>query len=215
MPYISGRRPECNTGRPHPRARRERSIARRRRADRGPRYRLGRTRSRAMVAEPCEVGPVGVEYLVRAARVTDIDRVVALSDDVGADRPRRQPARGGRSHAPAGLPAAGQHRRRGSRGASSSVARSSRSDRPFEPAGTSARSTSWSSTRSTTPIGSPRRSSRSCSGRPATRAAPSSRPNGPTTTRRFARWQRMGFGEAGPRIQRTVAAAGAAARRTT
>jgi GNAT superfamily N-acetyltransferase len=34
-----------------------------------------------MVAEPCEVGPVGVEYLVRAARVTDIDRFVALSDE--------------------------------------------------------------------------------------------------------------------------------------
>jgi hypothetical protein len=33
-----------------------------------------------MVAEPCEVGPVAVEYLVRAARVTDIARVVALSD---------------------------------------------------------------------------------------------------------------------------------------
>jgi Acetyltransferase (GNAT) family. len=30
----------------------------------------------------------------------------------------------------------------------------------------------------------------------------------------LARWQRMGFGEAGPRIQRTVTAAGAAARRT-
>ena len=34
-----------------------------------------------MVAEPCEVGPVALEYLVRAARVTDIDRVVALCDD--------------------------------------------------------------------------------------------------------------------------------------
>ena len=34
-----------------------------------------------MVAEPCEVGPVALEYLVRAARVTDIDRVVNLSDD--------------------------------------------------------------------------------------------------------------------------------------
>ncbi|TFG68917.1 MAG: GNAT family N-acetyltransferase [Thermomicrobiales bacterium] len=33
-----------------------------------------------MGARPCEVEPVGVEYLVRAARVTDIDRVVALSD---------------------------------------------------------------------------------------------------------------------------------------
>jgi len=38
-------------------------------------------RSRAWVAEPCEVGPVSVEYLVRAARVTDIDRIVALSDE--------------------------------------------------------------------------------------------------------------------------------------
>jgi predicted N-acetyltransferase YhbS len=31
----------------------------------------------------------------------------------------------------------------------------------------------------------------------------------------LARYQRMGFGEAGPRIQRSVAAAGAAARRTS
>ena len=31
----------------------------------------------------------------------------------------------------------------------------------------------------------------------------------------FARWARMGFGESGPRIQRTVAAAGSAARRTS
>src|SRR4051812_31241784 len=51
---------------------------------RGPRFRLARTRSRAWVAEPCEVGPVGVEYLVRAARVTDIDRLVALRDASGA-----------------------------------------------------------------------------------------------------------------------------------
>jgi predicted N-acetyltransferase YhbS len=34
-----------------------------------------------MAAEPCEVGPVALEYLVRAARVTDIDRVVNMSDD--------------------------------------------------------------------------------------------------------------------------------------
>ena len=31
----------------------------------------------------------------------------------------------------------------------------------------------------------------------------------------LARWARMGFGESGPRIQRTVAAAGSAARRTS
>src|SRR4029077_14114239 len=47
----------------------------------GPGFASLEPRSRALVAEPCEVGPVGVEYLVRAARVTDIDRIVALSDD--------------------------------------------------------------------------------------------------------------------------------------
>ena len=36
-------------------------------------------RSRRMDVAPCEVGPVSVEYLVRGARVTDIDRFVALS----------------------------------------------------------------------------------------------------------------------------------------
>jgi hypothetical protein len=30
---------------------------------------------------PCEVGPVSVEYLLQAARVTDIDRFVALEAD--------------------------------------------------------------------------------------------------------------------------------------
>src|SRR5712691_4115918 len=57
-----------------PSARRERPSLAARRADREP-------RSRAVVVEPCEVGPVGVEYLVRVARVTDIDRFVALSDE--------------------------------------------------------------------------------------------------------------------------------------
>ena len=81
MPYISaigdlnaipvGRAPE----------RRVRSIARRRQRIAGPGFASVEPRSRARVAEPCEVGPVGVEYLVRAARVTDIDRLVALSDD--------------------------------------------------------------------------------------------------------------------------------------
>jgi GNAT superfamily N-acetyltransferase len=38
-------------------------------------------------ATPYEVGSVGVEYLVRTARITDIDRLVALTDDARpADR---------------------------------------------------------------------------------------------------------------------------------
>src|SRR5260221_3244688 len=65
-----------------PSARRERPALAARRADRGPRSSSSvEPRSRAGVAEPCEVGPVGVEYLVRAARVTDIERFVALSDE--------------------------------------------------------------------------------------------------------------------------------------
>ncbi len=36
----------------------------------------------------------------------------------------------------------------------------------------------------------------------------------PTDTEALTRWQRIGFDDAGPRIQRTVAAAGTAARRT-
>ena len=55
---------------------------------RGPRY---RPRSEAPIegrrSPPCEVRTFGVEYLVRAARVTDIDRLVALSDaDLRVDR---------------------------------------------------------------------------------------------------------------------------------
>ena len=38
-------------------------------------------RSRQMDVAPCEVGPVSVEYLVRAARITDVDRLIALSRD--------------------------------------------------------------------------------------------------------------------------------------
>jgi hypothetical protein len=46
-------------------------------------------RSRTPERQPCEVRPVGVEYLVRAARVTDIDRIVALRDETGpVDRGR-------------------------------------------------------------------------------------------------------------------------------
>ena len=195
-------------------ARRERSIARRRRADRGPRCRLGRTRSRAMVAEPCEVGPVGVEYLVRAARVTDIDRLVALSDDAVLIARGREPARRGRSDAPARLPAAGQHRRRGIAARRRRRARSSRCGRRSEPAATSARSTSWSSTRSTTRNASPRRSLeellRSASNKGCT-VVEADRPDD-------ARRSRAGSGWASTKpvraSQRIVAAAGSAARRT-
>ncbi len=38
-----------------------------------------------MDVAPCEVGPVSVEHQVRAARVTDIDRFVALSAGLAVD----------------------------------------------------------------------------------------------------------------------------------
>lgn len=44
-----------------------------------------RAPSRSPVAIRSEVGPTGVEYLVRAARVTDIDRLVALGDGALVD----------------------------------------------------------------------------------------------------------------------------------
>ena len=152
MPYISHRRPNAIPVGAHPRRGVSDSSPRRRRADRGPRC---APRSNPIVgtgvAEPCEVAPVGVEYLVRAARVTDIDRLVALSDDAGAIGRGDEPARRGRSPAPARLPAAGQHRRR------RSAARRRRRRGPRAPSVRSSRrlrrhrSTSWSSTRSTTP----------------------------------------------------------------
>ena len=86
MPYHSHRRTDCNTGRPHPSARAERpSLA----ADEGSadRYDLRvEPRSGATVSHPAR-NASGVEYQVRAARVTDIERLVALSDD--AIRPAR------------------------------------------------------------------------------------------------------------------------------
>ena len=84
MPYITHRRSDCNRvdGRTRQRVASVTSLA----ADEGTAG-LGRTsldlRSRERIASPCEVRPDGVEYLVRAARVTDIDRIVALRDEGG------------------------------------------------------------------------------------------------------------------------------------
>ena len=116
MPYITHRRPECNTGRPHPSARRERSVARRRRRIAGPGVTSvepgrgpwsptlrGWTRRRGIP------GPSGPCHGHRSARRPE--------RRLGAVRPQREPARCGRSASPARLPAAGQRLRRRSRGA--------------------------------------------------------------------------------------------------
>ena len=84
MPYITHWRSDCNRvdGRTRQRVASVTSLA----ADEGTAG-LDRTsldlRSRGTDRQPCEVRPDGVEYLVRAARVTDIDRIVALRDGNG------------------------------------------------------------------------------------------------------------------------------------
>ena len=86
MPYITHRRSDCNRvdGRTRQRVASVTSFAADE-ADRGPRPDLARPSSEGTDRQPCEVRPDGVEYLVRAARVTDIDRIVALRDDGRSD----------------------------------------------------------------------------------------------------------------------------------
>jgi hypothetical protein len=87
MPYHRHWRPECNTGRSHP-LRRVISHGRRRGSQAigtGPGSVLAPVEGQW--SPSCEVRTFGVEYLVRAARVTDIDRLVALGgEDLREDR---------------------------------------------------------------------------------------------------------------------------------
>ena len=85
MPYHRPWRLECNTGRPHHEPCATRTL--------GPACAIGADPGSEQApvegrwSPSCEVPTFGVEYLVRAARVTDIDRLVALSDDdVRVDR---------------------------------------------------------------------------------------------------------------------------------
>ena len=75
MTYIRGRRTDCNTGRPPPGQVTERSHAH-------PRA-VWRTRGCGSKGAPSDPGSTHrlVEYRVRAARITDVDRLVALSGD--------------------------------------------------------------------------------------------------------------------------------------
>jgi GNAT superfamily N-acetyltransferase len=167
-----------------------------------------------MVAEPCEVGPVGVEYLVRAARVTDIDRVVALSDDE---------VRMGRSDSPLGatdlmrqlvyLPQASivvaEARRVVVGGAILALRPSVRAGGYVGTIDLVAIDPEYDLDRITEAL--LEELVRSASNKGCT-IVEAERPDDPAT---LARWQRMGFSEAGPCIARTVPAAGSAARRTT
>lgn len=87
MPYITHRRSDCNRvdGRTRQRVASVTSFA----ADEGTAG-LDQPRPNPVEgvrsASPARYDPIGVEYLVRAARVTDIDRIVALRDEGGRIR---------------------------------------------------------------------------------------------------------------------------------
>jgi GNAT superfamily N-acetyltransferase len=167
-----------------------------------------------MVAEPWEVGPVGVEYLVRAARVTDIDRVVALSDDAVLMS---------RSESPLGaadlmrqlvyLPQASifvaEARRALVGGAILALRPSVRAGGYVGTIDLLVVDPEHDADRITEALLEELLRSASNKGCAFVEA---DRPDDPAVV---ARWERMGFAEAGPRISRTVAAAGSAARRTT
>ena len=80
MPYHMHRRTDCNTDRRDPGVAPERS-ARHPREAAGFRWNPSAPTSQSSSA-PYEVASARVEYLVRTARITDIDRLVALSDGV-------------------------------------------------------------------------------------------------------------------------------------
>jgi predicted N-acetyltransferase YhbS len=91
MPYHMRRRTECNTVRTRPGFRR-RAHARRPQAVAANGSEAHRRPIRGLRSpNPFEVEPVGVEYLVRSARVTDIDRLVALSDGSLRDAQGKNP----------------------------------------------------------------------------------------------------------------------------
>jgi predicted N-acetyltransferase YhbS len=166
-----------------------------------------------MVAEPCEVGPDAVEYLVRAARVTDINRVVALSDDS---------VRMGRAESPLGaadlmrqlvyLPQASivvaEVRRSVVGGAILALRPSVQAGGYVGTIDLLVVDPEHDADRITEALLEELLRSASNKGCTVVEAG---RPDDAAV---LERWQRMGFGEAGPRIQRTVTAAGVAARRT-
>ena len=142
-------------------------------------------------------GPEGVEYLVRAARVMDIDRLVALS--TAGLAVHRVPARSRQRIFSASSCICSRRalslRRRN---ASWSEERFSLSGHQSGPAASSARWTSSSSTRSTTWIASPlpsRGGVRSASNKGCTVEA-----LGSDDPAESARWEALGFHAAEPRI---------------
>lgn len=166
-----------------------------------------------MVAGPCEVGPVALEYLVRAARVTDIDRIVALSDaSVPTDRDESPLGAADLLRQLVYLPQASivvaESRRTVVGGAILALRPSVRAGGYVGTVDLLVIDPEYDVDRITEALLEELVRSASNKGCTVVEA------DRPDDAEALTRWQRMGFGEAGPRIQRTVAAAGSAARRT-
>jgi GNAT superfamily N-acetyltransferase len=154
-----------------------------------------------------------VEYLVRTARVTDIDRLVALSDEalrvdrgegplVGADLMRQL------VYLPQASIFVAEARRAVVGGAVLALRPSVRAGGYVGAIDLLVVDPEHDADRVTEALLEECLRSASNKGCTLVEAVP---PDDPAA---LARWEHMGFGEAGPRIQRTVAAAGSAARRT-
>jgi ribosomal protein S18 acetylase RimI-like enzyme len=164
-----------------------------------------------MAAEPCEVGPVALEYLVRAARVTDIDRVVNMSDDavqmsradspLGAADLMRQLV-----YLPQASIVVAESRRVVVGGAILALRPSVRAGGYVGTIDFLVVDPEYDVDRITEALLEELIRSASNKGCTVVEA------ERPDDEEAYARWQRMGFGEAGPRINRTVTAAGAARR---
>lgn len=169
-------------------------------------------RSRGDGRRPCEDETFGVEYLVRAARVTDIDRLVALSDaDLRMDRAASPLDAADLLRQLVYLPQASifvaETARHVVGGAVLALRPSVRAGGFVGTIDLLVVDRDHDVDRVTSALLEEVIRSASNKGCTVVEAIP---PDDPAAT---ARWTSQGFAPAGPRIQRTVAAAGSAARR--
>jgi len=184
-------------------------------ASEGPRAPVS-TRSNPIettVVKPCEDGPDGVEYLVRAARVTDIDRIVALSD-ASIDVSRAESPLGAADlmrqlvYLPQASIVVAETQRVVVGGAVLALRPSVRAGGYVGTIDLLVVDPEYDAERITGALLEELLRSASNKGCTVVEA------ERPTDEAVLARWERMGFGQSGPRILRSVAAAGSAARRS-
>jgi GNAT superfamily N-acetyltransferase len=215
MPYHSERRTDCNTGRRDPGVAAEREIARPRAVSGAGAIPVeARPGTGRHGTSPFnEVEPVGVEYLVRTARITDIDRLVTLSDAArGTERADSPMNAADLLRQLVYLPQASifiaEARREVVGGAVLALRPSVRAGGYVGTVDLLVVDPDHDADRITSALIEELVRSASNKGCTVVEAA---RPNDPAER---TRWERQGFSESGPLMERSVAAVGAAARRT-